>query len=136
RIWATGITQVSTVDKKTGKLHLVAKGFAGYPKGLPWLEDVNWIANDAFRPVHAIWDYLQDPDKCPGGDLHVIVYPQNSGVEMLPGFEFTPGQGQYPFAMNFFATFVRAVDKVDCGDYIDALARDVPFDFKEEQYWN
>jgi hypothetical protein len=129
RIWVTGISQPSDVDEKNGVLHLKCKGFAAYPKGIPWLEDLNWLANDAFRPVVEIWNHLQS---FPNGDLGVTVTPQTSGVEMLPGYAFDGNL----LNLNFFATFVRATDKLDCGDYINALARDVPFDYMEISQWN
>lgn len=130
RIFATGIVQPSDVDPQSGILHLKAKGFAAYPKGIPWLEDLNWLANDAYEPVVEIWRHLQED--YPHGDLDVEIYPKESGVEMLPGYAF---DGDL-LNLNFFATFVRAVDKLDCGDYIDALARDIPFDYVEESEWN
>lgn len=130
RLWASGIVQPSDVDENTGILHLKAKGFAAYPKGIPWLEDVNWLANDAFRPVVEIWRHLQED--FPNGNLDVQVYPQTSGVEMLPGYAFDGNL----LNLNFFATFVRQTDKLDCFDYINALARDVPFDYREESEWN
>ncbi|TDO18125.1 hypothetical protein EV580_1307 [Mycobacterium sp. BK086] len=130
RIWATGIVQPSTIDEKTGVLHLKAKGFACYPKGIPWLEDLNWIANDAFEAPVEIWRHLQED--FPNGDLGVEVFPKTSGIEMLPGYNYTGAA----MSINFFATFVRAVDKLDCGDYIDALARTIPFDYAERSAWN
>ena len=130
RIFATGIVQPSDVDPTTGVLHLKAKGFAAYPKGLPWLEDLNWVNNDAFDAPVEIWRHLQED--YPNGNLNVQLYPEKSGVEMLAGYAF---DGDL-FNLNFFATFVRATDKLDCGDYIDALARDIPFDYREESEWN
>lgn len=130
RIWCTGIVQPSDVDDKTGILHLKAKGFAAYPKGMPWLEDINWLANDAFDPVVEIWRHLQED--FPNGNLDVEVTPKKSGAEMLPGYAF---DGDL-LNLNFFATFVRATDKLDCGDYIDALAKDIPFDYRERSEWN
>lgn len=129
KIWATGIVQPSETDDKTGVLHLKAKGFAGYPKDMPWLENINWIANDAFDPVVEIWDHLQS---FPNGDLGVEVFPTKCGAEMLPGYAFDGGL----WNMNFFATFVRETDRLDCGDYIDALAKDTPFDYAERSEWN
>lgn len=129
KIWASAIVQPSEIDEKTGVVHLKAKGFAGYPKGLPWLEDLNWIANDAYEPVVEIWRYLQS---YPNGNLDVEVFPTTSGVEMLPGYSYNGST----MSLNFFATFVRAVDKLDCGDYIDAMARDIPFDYAERSQWN
>lgn len=130
KIWATGIVQPSDIDPQTGVMHLKAKGFAAYPKGIPWLEDLNWLANDAFEPVVEIWRHLQQDFT--NGDLNVEVFPTTSGVEMLPGYAF---DGDL-LNLNFFASFVRATDKLDCGDYIDALARDIPFDYLELSEWN
>lgn len=129
RLWCTAIVQPSDIDEQTGVLHLRAKGFACYPKGLPWLEDINWLVNDAFDPVVRIWQYLQS---YPNGNLNVDVRPKASGVEVLPGYGYDGNQ----LNINFVATFVRAVDKLDCGDYIDALARDTPFDYREHSEWN
>lgn len=130
RLWCTGIVQPSDVDENNGILHLRCKGFAAYPKNKPWLEDINWLANDLFRPVVEIWRHLQED--FPNGNLGVQVYPQTSGVEMLPGYAFDGNLLNF----NFFATFVRQTDKLDCGDYINALAKDGPFDYIEESEWN
>jgi len=128
-IWASGIVQPSDVDKKTGVTHLVAQGFAGYPKKMPWLENWNPLATDVFTVVHKIWNHLQS---FPNGNLGVTVYPAISGIEMLPGYAF---DGNI-LNLDFFAQFIRATDKIDCGDYIDKLARDIPFDYVEQSSWN
>lgn len=130
RLWGTGIVQPSDIDENSGVLQLKAKGFSCYPKGIPWLEDLNWLANDVYRPVVEIWRHLQND--FPNGDLGVEIYPTTAGVEMLPGYAF---DGDL-LNLNFFATFVRQTDRLDCGDYIDALARDVPFDYVEQSAWN
>jgi len=129
RIWASAIFQPSKTDKQSGIMHFTANGFANYPKGIPWLENINWQVNDIYDPVVEIWEHLQS---YPGGDLGVTVYPQKSGVMMLPGYAYDGSL----LNMNFYATFVRATDKIDCGDYIDALAKDSPFDYREESEWN
>lgn len=130
RIFVTGLVKPSDVDETSGILHLRCKGFAAYPSGIPWLEDKNWGVNDAYDPVVEIWRHLQED--FPNGDLGVTVSPTESGIEMLPGYAFDGNL----LNLNFFATFVRATDKLDCGDYINALARDVPFDYKEVSEWN
>jgi hypothetical protein len=50
---------------------------------------------------------------------------------MLPGFSFNNEE----FVQDFFAIFIREVDRLDCGDYINKLARDIPFDYWEEATW-
>jgi len=129
KIWASGLVVPSQIDKKTGVIHLEAQGFSGYPKKMPWLENWNPLACDAFEPVHHIWNHLQN---FPQGNLNVTVTPALSGIEMLPGYAF---DGQIT-NINFFAEFIRAEDKQDCQDHIDKLARDIPFDYVEQQDWN
>ena len=129
RIWASGIMQPSEVDKKTGIINLDVKGFGAYPDGIPWLENWNPLAVDPFEIVQKIWTHLQSYEN---GNLGVDVYPALSGIEMLPGYAFD-GQAENT---NFFAEFIRAVDKQDCGDHINKLARDIPFDFVEQSAWN
>jgi hypothetical protein len=129
KIWASGLVQPSQIDQKTGMIKLEAKGFADYPKGLPWLENWNPLACDAFEGVHKIWAHLQS---YPQGNLGVTVSPAESGIIMLPGYAF---DGNI-FNLNFWAEFIRAVDKQDCGKYIDKMARDIPFDYMEKSAWN
>lgn len=129
RIWCSALVQPSEPDKKTGVLHLQARGFANYPKDIPWLENWNPFVCDAFEPPHKIWNHLQS---YPTGNLGVDVYPALSGIEMLPGYAF---DGQIA-NLDFFAEFIRAEDKQDCKDHIDKLARDIPFDYVEQSGWN
>lgn len=129
KIWASGLVQPSQVDKKTGILHLEAKGFAGYPKGMPMLFNWNPLAVDPFEVVHRTWTELQHFDN---GNLGVTVYPITSGLEMLPGYAF---DGEL-LNLDFFAQFIRASDKNDSADWIDKLSRDIPFDYVEQSAWN
>lgn len=140
KIWVSGIFQPSEVDPATGMLHARFEGFSGYPKKIPWLENWNPIAVDPFEIVDRIWTHIQSYEN---GDLGVVPYtlnidgvtkdtPPESGTLMLPGFSF---DGSI-FVNDFFAIFIRAVDFTDCGDYIEKLARDIPFDYFEETEWN
>jgi hypothetical protein len=129
KIWASGLVVPSQIDKKTGIMHLEAKGFASYPKGMPWLENWNPLAADPFEVVHRAWSHLQSFDS---GNMNIEIYPATSGLEMLPGYAFDGNL----LNLDFFAVFIRAVDKNDCGDYIDKLARDIPFDYVEQSAWN
>jgi hypothetical protein len=131
KIWASGLVIPSEPDKKTGVLHLQAKGFAAYPKDLPWLENWNPFVCDAFEPVHHVWNHLQTINNG-SGNLGVQVYPALSGIEMLPGYAF---DGQLA-NLDFFAEFIRSEDKQDSKDHIDKLARDIPFDYVEQSAWN
>lgn len=142
KIFASGIFKPSEVDSKTGMLRAQFEGFSGYPKGMPWLQNWNPIAVDPFEIVDRIWEHLQEYNNGTG-NLGVVPYsvaadgitktiPPVSNTQMLPGFSF---DGQ-TFVLDFFAIFIRAVDFTDCGDYINKIARDVPFDYFEESEWN
>lgn len=116
-------------DKKTGIISLIAQGFSSYPKKIPWLANWNPFACDVFEVVHQVWAHVQS---MPGGDMGVVVEPAESGIIMLPGYAFDGNIAN----INFYAMFIRAADKQDCQDNIDKLARDIPFDYREESAWN
>ena len=128
-VWASCIFKPSEIDPVSGVLNLEAEGFSAYPKGLPWLVNWNPIVVDPFEIVENIWNHVQSYDN---GDLGVTVYPTTSGTYMLPGFSFSNEE----FIQDFFAIFIREVDENDCGDYISKLARDIPFDYMEDSFWN
>jgi hypothetical protein len=127
-IWASGLFQPSDIDPESGVMSVRAEGFSNYPKGLPWLENWNPIAVDPFEIFVRIWNHIQS---YPNGDMGVTVYPTTSGTQMLPGFSFN----NEDFVQDFFAIFIRESDALDCGDYLNKLARDIPFDYWEESTW-
>ncbi len=127
--WASGIFQPSQINPETGMMAVRAQGFSAYAKGIPWLENWNPIAVDPFEIVERIWNHVQSYDH---SNLGVTVYPTSSGMQILPGMSFN----NETLVLDFFAIFIRASDKVDCGEYINKWARDVPFEFVEESEWN
>lgn len=129
RIWASGIVKPGEIDPTTGVLTVKAEGYSSYPKGIPWLENWNPIAVDPFEVVERIWNHIQNYTN---GNLGVTVYPTTSGTQILPGFGFNNEIA----VQEFFAVFIRAADRNDCGEYIERLARDIPFDYIEESTWN
>jgi len=126
---ASCIMEPSEIEPETGILNLRAKGFTNYAKGIPWLQNWNPIAVDPFEIMDRIWKHIQSYHNAA---LGVSVYPASSGTLMLPGWSFNNEQ----FIQDFFAIFIRASDKTDCGEYIEKLARDIPFDYVEESGWN
>lgn len=134
QIWASGLFQPSDVDPISGVMSANFQGFSNYAKGIPWLEDWNPIAVDPFEIVRRIWAHLQSYSNA---HLGVTVtnldgsMPAVSGTEMLPGFAFDGSN----VVQDFFAIFIRATDQNDCGDYINTLARDIPFDYWEMSDW-
>lgn len=129
KILASCIVQPSEVDPDTGDLKIKANGFSSYTNGIPWLQNYNPIAVDPFEIVERIWNHVQSYSS---GNLGVTVTPTDSGTLLLPGFAFDGTE----LVIDFFAIFVRAVDFRDCGDEINKLARDIPFDWIEKSEWN
>lgn len=127
--WISTIVQPSDVDPTTGVMTLRGQGFSGYASGIPWLQNWNPIAVDPFEIISRIWTHIQSYSN---GNLGVTVYPTVSGTQMLPGFSFENEE----FVQNFFAIFIRSVDRNDCGDYINKLCRDIPIDYFEESVFN
>lgn len=130
KIYASGLFQPSDIDPETSVMTARFKGFSDYPSGIPWLENWNPIAVDPFEITDRIWNHIQTVSGGTG-NLGVTVYPTDSGTQMLPGFSFNNEE----FVQDFFAIFIRSVDRNDCGDYINKLARDIPFDYWEETTW-
>lgn len=117
------------LDPKTGDMVIDGMGFMGYTKGIPWLENFNPIAVDPAEIIQRIWAHVQSFSNA---NLGVRVEPSSTGTQMLPGYGF---DGTI-LSFDFFAIFIRAVDFIDCGDYISTLARDLPLDMIESAYWN
>lgn len=139
-IIASALFQPSQVDPQSGILKARWQGFSGYIQGIPWLQNWNPIAVDPATIVNKIWNHVQS---YANGNLGVTCYslaedgvtktiPPTTNTELLPGFSFDGSN----FIMDFFAIFIRRIDFTDCGDYVNKLARDIPFDYFEESNWN
>ena len=129
QIVACTITNDVKVSPEDGSLVVECIGFSDYPRGIPWLENWNDIAIDPFEVVERIWNHVQS---FPNANLNVMVNPVDSGTQMLPGYGFDGSILNF----DFFALFIRAIDFTDCGDFINGLSRDIPFDFIEKAEWN
>lgn len=129
KIILSGIVKSAIPDPKTGAMAIECTGFSNYPKGKPWLENYNPIAVDPFEVFARVWTHVQS---YPNAQLGVEVYPQVSGTQMLPGFGFDGNT----LVFDFFALFIRSADLADCADQINGLARDIPFDYFEESFWD
>jgi len=117
------------IDPESGDMLIDAEGFMGYLKGIPWLENYNPIAVDPAEIIQRIVGHVQS---FPNANLGIDAQPSETGTQMLPGYGF---DGSI-LSFDFFAIFVRAVDFVDCGDFVTSLARDLPLDLFEDVSWN
>lgn len=129
KILASCLTKPAEINPETGNLKVTAEGFSGYANGIPWLDNYNPVVVDPFAIVQRIWNHIQS---FPNGNLNVTITPASSGTFLLPGFGFDGTE----LVIEFFAIFIRAVDFRDCGDEINKLARDIPFDYLEKSAWN
>lgn len=130
-IFSAGVITNRKIDPQTGDMNLEVQGPTFYPHGIPWLQDYQDIAASPVTVIEKVWSHLQSFGNA---GLNVIVNSDQSlkDLQMLPGYSYVDSHLNF----NFFGIFVRAVDMQDCGDYIDALARDIPFDFYERPAWN
>lgn len=110
-------------------------GFGLYPKGQPYTESRYWIDVDPLSMHRHIWEHLQS---LPGGNLAVEVEHVDSPVRVgkqIENVEFQTAEGQMvafeagPFKLNYFTNN-------DMGKIIDDLAKETPFDWREEHYWD
>lgn len=128
-IFAWALVSDCKVDKQSGDLNIQAEGMLSYPKDHPYLENFNPIAVDPFEIVARIWAHLSSFSNA---NLGITTTPASSGTQMLPGYSYDGNILNF----DFFAVFYRASDLNDCGDIVEGLARDIPFDMLEYAQWN
>lgn len=128
-IFAWGLVTDNQVDKQTGEMSIQCTGMLGYPQNRPYLENFNPIAVDPFEIISRVWAHL---GSFSNANLGIVIEPASSGTQMLPGYSYDGNILNF----DFYAVFYRASDLNDCGDIINGLARDIPFDMIEEATWN
>src|SRR5690606_34960272 len=118
-----------------GEWSIECAGFVGYAKGIPYLETKSWDEVDPLDVVRELWRHVQEFD--PKGDLNLGVDDTTSPVRIgkvqkhVPVTAEDAGTGDSeptPYALN-------AWEEKDCGDEMDALAKQTPFDYLEEHAW-
>lgn len=128
-----GILVDSAFDGPTWKLDCVGHGY--YPQGQPYATSNYWIDVDPLAMHRHIWEHLQS---LPHGDMAVEVEHVDSPVRIgkqIENVQFQTGEGQMvafeagPFKLNYFTNN-------DMGKIIDDLAKQTPFDWYEEHYWD
>lgn len=123
RIRASAILQPTALDDDT--LTIGCEGFTAYPHGMPYLGEYSATGVDPLDVVRRIWDHLQS---YPDGDLGVMVDATRSPVRIgTKKTEDDPNSG--PYELHWW-------DHVDCGEEINQLAQDTPFDYLEHHQWN
>lgn len=111
------------------KRALNCMGYAGYPKGIPWTGEMSEVQIDPLEITRRIWNHVQSFQR---GNLGVLVDATTSPVRLgtpEPGEdEENPDPNAGPYELNWW-------DVPDCGDEIDALSKQTPFDYSEEHAW-
>jgi hypothetical protein len=117
-IRASGILQPTAIDGPT--LKLSCSGPSAYPHGIPYLGDYSRRNVDPLDVVREIWRHVQS---YPDSDLRVIIDDTTSRERLATD------EKQDPYRLAWW-------DTKDCGQEIDNLARDTPFDYVETAQWN
>lgn len=110
-------------------------GFAGYPQGMPYNDSWYGVQVDPLDVVRRIWDHLQTQRR---GNIGVEVDATTSPIRIgdeLEVVSFTTGLGE---GVSFEAGPVKLNwwTDTDLGKTIDDLARDTPFDYWEEHFFD
>ena len=127
---------VDFVDPDGDDLIVEARGFSGYPTGLPWAgDDYAGIQVDPLDIVRRIWAHVQS---FPDGDLGVTVDELKTPVrvgEEERDVNFTTEDGDdVSFTTGPFRLAIWQTD--DLGKVLDELARDTPFAYRERFGWS
>jgi len=109
-------------------------GFMAYLHGLPFTGDLEAIDEDPAEVVRRILQHLQS---FPDGDLGLEVVGSTSArIGSEPrDVEFTTGDGE-DVAFEAGPYTLHWADTVDCGREVDDLAKEAPFEWREEHRWN
>lgn len=122
---------VSSTFGEAGEWSLDFAGFSAYPKGIPYLGEYVKTTVDPLDAVREIWRYLQEQ---PDGYLGVAVDNTTSPVLVgKPAKKAKKGSSEEneeaePYELVWW-------EAKDCGDEIDQLAGQTPFDYYEEHAW-
>lgn len=127
-----GVVTFSRMDGQEWTVEV--SGFSTYPFGMPYDGAYEKVQVDPAAVVKHIWAHLQSK---PDGDLGVTV---TGSTKVRIGTEkkevsFQTGDGSQvdfeagPYTLNWW-------ESPDCGDEIDSLAGETPFDWTEHHKWN
>lgn len=123
-IRGSAILQPSEINDD-GSLTFVAEGISGYPHGQPYQGEYAQTEVDPLSVVRDIWTHLlASPRANLGLTIGGATSPKRIGTEL----DETTNTIR-PYTLLWW-------DDTDCGQEIDSLARDTPFDYVEHDVWN
>lgn len=111
-----GVVVSSAFNGADWKIECV--GFSGYPKGIPYTGEWRKTNVDTLDCVREIWRHIQS---FPDGEVGMAVSTAKSGVHV--------GTFNEPYELVWW-------ESKDCGDEIDSLASETPFDYIESHAWS
>lgn len=108
-----------------GSLTFLAEGISGYPHGQPFQGEYAQTDVDPLDIVRSVWTHLlASPRANLGLTIGDATSPKRVGTEL----DETTSTVR-PYTLFWW-------DDTDCGQEIDSLARDTPFDYVEHDVWN
>lgn len=129
---------VVTDSQWTGEAwSLTMAGFTGYAKGQPFNGVKSYVQADPTDIFRDIWDDLQSQ---PDGNISLQISNATSPVRVGTGprdVSFTTNAGEdVGFTANDGARTLNWWSTFDCGQEIDNLAAQTPFDWRERHDWD
>lgn len=116
---------------------LDASGFSGYPKGMPYEGDTQFVEADPLDVTRHMWDHIQGGQESNLG----VVLDRNTttnglvkiGKALVPNADGTvptnSSPDESPYKLNWYSND-------DLGGDIDDLASSTPFDYHERHEWD
>lgn len=112
-------------------------GFAGYPQGMPYTGSWKGTKVDPLDVVRRIWDHLQNqPYGNLGMKMGTLTTPIQIGTELkVATFDPFDDPDHGPTVFESGPAMLRWYETDDCGEAIDKLADETPFDYHERHEW-
>jgi hypothetical protein len=123
---AYGIYRRPTFNGNTWDLDII--GLSGYPLGMPYDGEREFVREDPLNIFRHIWDHLQSR---PYGNVGVTIDDTTTPVRVG-----TPASTTDVGAFDSGPRKLNWWDTHDLGAEIDGLARETPFDWVERVEWN
>lgn len=133
-IRASGILQPTSLDENE-TLSLEAVGVSAYPAGMPYMAEYTKIQIDPAQVVRDIWAHLQSHSDAKLGVVVTGSTTVKIGKPLPPpipegGTDTNPNDNDdKPYTLMWW-------EAPDCGQEINQLAQETPFDYVERQQWN
>lgn len=118
-----GILVDSNFTDSTRKLECM--GYGGYPSGIPYGGEYSQIGVEPLNVVRHIWQHLQSQRN---GNLGVVV-DSTTTTPVRMGTPKSQGSNTGPYELMWW-------EAPDCGEVIQQLAADTPFEYRVLHAWN